>query len=151
VTGGKGNDNTDRVIEEWLEEQEENITRVIYKLGYVQTAFSTLLVLIFINRMDNSQLWEELGGGKSLRILGRPHVSQHEDHLERSQGGGRNCSQRQRLRNNEGNQNVTPTAGTKGKIDTRELPMDPLTLYLTRMTEGVLHLMNSERVIRNRA
>jgi len=74
VTGGKGNDNADRVKEEQLEEQEENITRIICKLGYVQIAFSTLLVFIFISRMDNSQSWEELRVDKSLRKLGRPHV-----------------------------------------------------------------------------
>lgn len=143
VTGGEENDNVDRVKEERLEEQEENITRVICKIGYVQTAFPTLLVLIFISRMNNSQLREEMGGGKSLRKLGRPHVSQYEDPLERSQGGGRNCSQRQRLSNNEENQNVTSMAGSKGKIYTRDLLRDPLKWYLTCMTGGVLHPLNS--------
>lgn len=93
VTGGEENDSADGVKEERLEEQEENITRVICKLRYVKTAFLTLFVMLFISRMNNDQLWEDMGGGKRPGKLGRPHVMQYEDHPKRSQGGGRNCGQ----------------------------------------------------------
>lgn len=85
VAGGKRKDNAHRVKEERIEEQAGNITREICELGYVHTAFSTLLVSIFISRMDNCQSWEDLEVEKSLRKLVISHVSHCKGHPEGSQ------------------------------------------------------------------